>query len=140
MSNVRVLLVKEAREYVHQSTTAVVECVKELASTLGWSVTVASSKLAEFDDGSMLASSFDVILLAHCSGNIFSAQQLDSLLRFSTIGAHDGRVRGIVGLHSALATHLEDDQFRAIFGARFIGHPVVQVSGRACKVFVSNTC
>ena len=94
--------------------------MRELGAHFNWLVVVAHSDHRELDDLEQLLL-FNVVFFAHTSGNILNDRQLDNLAEFSATSRH-----GVVGWHAAADTHRDDERFRTLFGAKFIGHPLLQ--------------
>ncbi len=115
----RVLVFTRTEGFHHASIPAAVAAVRAIGRSRGFSVTV-TTRPGAFTDASLRR--FRAVVFLLTSGDVLDPSQEAALQRYVEGGG------GFVGVHSAANTETHWPFFGRLLGARFRGHPAVQVA------------
>lgn len=115
--SIGVLVFTKTSESRHESITAGVEALQQIAETRGWYLDHTEDAARFTDDG---LANFDVVVFLNTSGPVLNQLQQAAFERFIQSG------HGFVGIHGAADTGPAWPWYRSLVGARESSHATVQ--------------
>lgn len=112
-----VLVFSKTAGFRHDSIPAGIEAIQGLADKEGWKVTATED--ASVFTPSQLAD-FGVVVFLNTSGDILDDEQMAALRGYLGEGG------GVVGVHAASDTEVDDPWYPRMIGASFKNHPKIQ--------------
>lgn len=132
-----VVLFSKTSGYRHSSIPAGFQAFQALASRTNAFTVTASEDSSLFTPSTL--SSYSVIILLQCIGDIFAASELSALKSFVRSGG------GVVAIHGAAAGMPNDEWYGKLIGASFDMHPdpdpgTVVVESSTQSHFIASNC
>ncbi|CAO2656484.1 Nn.00g052870.m01.CDS01 [Neocucurbitaria sp. VM-36] len=114
-----VLVFSKTSGYRHTCIPAALSALQQLSTSTGLFTLHATEDSSIFTPSSL--STYSVIILLQCIGDIFSKHELAALKSFVRNGG------GVVAIHGAAAGMPEDEWYGKLIGAHFDMHPPAEV-------------